>query len=362
MQNSNCVLIIPALNPRNEFVEFVKNALQYFSRIIVVNDGSKESYEHVFERIKEFDGVTCITHKKNMGKGRAIKSAIDYYQKSAMYVNFQGIITADSDGQNSLDDVISLDKSLAENPDKSFFIGFRNLNSPIMPKRSKFGNRVTAFLYRSLYGIKLKDTQSGLRAFRNGIISWAMSVSGERFEWEMNVLIKLKNVDFKIMEVAITTKYEKEHKSTFRTIKDSTRVMGILLAGIIKYVFSALCASIVDVGVFVLLYYLLLPSIISSIALSLLVSSVVSRVFSSIINYLANRFLTFGGKRISKKSILKYYLLWLIQLSLSYGLLTTLTLLLGGGEIAIKIIIDLILALISYQIQLRYVFKKKEQV
>lgn len=359
MQNSNCVLIVPTLNPNEKFIDFIKSVLEYFSRIIVVNDGSDSEFLPIFDTIKEFSGITYLSHKTNMGKGRAIKSAIEYYQKSALYVNYQGIITADSDGQHLLKDICALDKAVGENLDKSFFIGYRDLNSPIMPKRSKFGNKVTAFLYRSLYGIRLKDTQSGLRAFRNGIISEAYSISGERFEWEMNVLIKLKDADYKIMEIPITTQYERVHKSTFRTITDSLRVTFVLLAGIIKYVGSALCASIVDVGVFALLYYGLLPSLTSSTPIALLIATVVSRLLSSVINYAVNRFITFGGKRISRKSIIKYYLLWLVQLCASYTLVTMFSLLFGGGEIVIKIIIDLLLALLSYQIQLRYVFKKK---
>ena len=361
MQNSNCVLIIPTLNPNDGFVEFIKTALEYFSRIIVVNDGSNAEFAPIFDAIKSLGGVTYISHKTNMGKGRAIKSAIEYYQKSALYLRYQGIITADSDGQHLLKDICSIDKAVGENPDKSFFIGYRNLNSPIMPKRSKIGNKVTAFLYRALYGVSLKDTQSGLRAFRNGIISDMSLISGERFEWEMNVLIKLKDADFKTQEIPIETKYERVHKSTFRTIKDSSRVMFVLLAGIIKYLLSALCASIVDVGAFALLYYGILPPLNISIPVALLIASVISRLSSSVINYLVNRFITFGGKRISRKSIIKYYLLWFFQLITSYGLLTFFSVLFGGGEIVVKIIVDLSLALLSYQIQLRYVFKKKEQ-
>ena len=91
----------------------------------------------------------------------------------------------------------------------------------------------------------------------------------------------------------------------------------------------------------------------------MLISTVVARIFSSIVNFVFNRFITFGGKLISKRSIIKYYTLWFIQLMLSYVMVLVFSTLFGGGEIIIKLIVDLVLALASYQIQLKWVFKRK---
>ena len=228
-----------------------------------------------------------------------------------------------------------------------------------MPFRSKFGNKTTAFLFSALYGIKLKDTQSGLRAFSKDIIPWLLDLKGERFEYEMNMLIKSKNTDYQIIEERISTKYEANHKSHFRSVVDAMRVLMVLLSGIISFILAGAVAGIADIGLFALFSKVLLKSSVS-LALNILVSSVVARIFSSTINFIINRFVTFGGKKISKKSVIKYYFLWCIQLLASYGIVLLLTSLMGGGEIIIKLIVDFVLALLSYQVQMKWVFKKKD--
>lgn len=358
---SNAVVIIPSLNPEEKFLQLLDRFTTYFTDVIVVDDGSQESAKHVFDKAREINGVHVLTHEQNQGKGSALKTAYKYYKTSGLYKNYLGVITADSDGQHEFEDVRMLDEKLYEDHTYAMHIGYRDLNSPSMPARSKFGNKITAFAFNFLYSVKLKDTQTGLRAFSNDIIDWMIAVKGERFEYEMNVLIKSKNANFDIYEHPIATHYEPDHKSTFRTFKDAFRVMKVLFGGIFKFVLSAILAGVVDIGAFAVLYYLALPSFSMPISVDLLIATVVSRALSSVINFIFNRYVTFGGKEISRKSILKYYVLWLVQMTASYGIVTGLTYLFGGGTLIIKLLVDLTLSIASYRIQQTIVFAKKKE-
>ena len=359
-KKSNGVLVIPALNPEPKFKDLAVEMANYFPVIIVVDDGSDEAHKPVFTAIKETlgDSVHLLTHEVNQGKGIALKTAIAYYLQSPLKDEYLGIITADSDGQHEYPDVVNLDKQLGEKHERALHIGHRDLDSEIMPPRSKIGNKTTAWMFNVLYGIKLKDTQTGLRAFSNDILGWLLEMKGARFEYEMNMLILSKNADVKIYETPIKTKYEENHKSTYSTFRDSFRVAKVLLGGLGQFFLAAVLASLTDLGIFALLYYVLLPKALD-LATALLISQVASRALSSVANFLFNRFLTFGGKRISKHSIWKYYVLWLGQLGVSYGIVLGFTMLFGGGEFWIKLIADFLLSLFSYQIQMRWVFKKK---
>ena len=359
-KKSNGVLVIPALNPDSKFKELAVEMANYFPVIIVVDDGSDEAHKPVFTAIKEALGDACIllTHEVNQGKGVALKTAIAYYLDSPLKDEYVGIVTADSDGQHEYPDVVNLDKQLGEKHERALHIGHRDLNSKIMPPRSKIGNKTTAWMFNLLYGVKLKDTQSGLRAFSNDILNWLLTIKGARFVYEMNMLILSKNADVKIYETPIKTKYAENHKTTYSTFRDSFRVARVLLGGLGQFLLAALLASLTDLGGFALLYYILLPDTLE-VATALLISQVASRALSSVVNFLVNRFLTFGGKRISKNSIWKYYVLWLGQLGASYGIVLGFSVLLGGGEFLIKMITDLLLSLLSYQVQMRWVFKKK---
>ena len=362
MAQNNAVLIIPSLNPDQKLVDVVKEASEVFGDIIVINDGSKKEYDGIFEHIKIAHGekIHLLAHEQNRGKGCALKTAFSYYLHSDLSKKYLGVVTMDSDGQHSVEDAKSLDDKLGEKHERALHIGHRDLNSPVMPLRSKFGNKATAFLFRFLYGVKLKDTQSGLRAFSNDIVPWLTEVNGQRFEYEMNVLIRSKDADLNVYEHQIETRYEKNHKSHFRSLNDSFKVMKVLFGGIAKFVFAALCAGIFDLGLFYLIDYIIIGDKMA-VALSLLIATTASRAVSSVVNFLVNKFITFGGKKTPKRSIIKYYVLWLFQMGASYGLVLAFTSIFGGGELWIKLVVDLLLSLFSYRLQLTWVFKRKNE-
>ena len=66
---------------------------------------------------------------------------------------------------------------------------FGNFNLDHVPPKSRHGNKITSAVFRLLYGVYLPDTQTGLRAFRMADLPFMLDVPGERFEYEMQVLI-----------------------------------------------------------------------------------------------------------------------------------------------------------------------------
>ena len=91
-----------------------------------------------------------------------------------------------------------------------------------MPLRSNFGNHVTRFVFYVTTGCKLHDTQTGLRAFQDTLIPKLLMIPGERYEYEMNVLMYFAKSKEKIIEEWIETVYlEKNESSHFNPIKDS---------------------------------------------------------------------------------------------------------------------------------------------
>ena len=297
MEKNNAVLIIPALDPSDKFIDLAVSLGEHFEDIIIVNDGSSEERAVVFSRIKEILGESChlLVHEKNRGKGRALKTAMQYYLEN-LSDRYLGVVTADSDGQHEVDDIVQVGGMLSQNDERVIYMGCRDLKSKIMPFRSKFGNTINAFLFRYLYGVKLSDTQSGLRAFSNDIIPWLINLKGERFEYEMNMLIRAKSEDINICEKPINTRYEKNHSSHFKTLSDSWRVTTTLFGGIISFISAALVAGIVDIGAFFVIDYLIIGNALP-LSLSLLISTAISRSLSSVVNFLFNRFVTFKNKK-----------------------------------------------------------------
>lgn len=220
------VPIIPALNPDEKLIKCVEELIASgFEKIIIVNDGSEDL--KIFDEISKKDECVILTHEINRGKGCALKTAFKYYKENLIN-KYEGVITLDADGQHQVSDVINISNVLADN--KLFILGTRLFNTKETPTRNKMGNRITSVLFKKLYGVYLKDTQTGLRAIPNHLIDLHINTHGERFEYEINALIDLVKAYEKILQIDIKTVYlqDSNKKSHFNPFKDSYRIYKIM--------------------------------------------------------------------------------------------------------------------------------------
>ena len=222
----NIVVIIPALNPDEKLIKLISELKDHFNKIIVVNDGSES--DRVFKKIK--DDCIILTHGENKGKGEALKTAFKYYLDN-LSRNYLGVVCLDADGQHLPSDAVKMSK-LVEKEDK-FVLGTRLFNTKSTPLRNKLGNRITSKVFKWIYKISLKDTQTGLRAIPNRLIKKILNLEGSRFEYELNVLIKLVKLKEEIIEQDIKTVYLKNSnkKSHFKVLKDSIKVYKVMFQG-----------------------------------------------------------------------------------------------------------------------------------
>ena len=190
---------------------------------VVKQNGDKE----IFDKLEKKEECIILTHDINKGKGCALKTAFKYYQESLMD-EYSGVITLDSDGQHSVSDVINISNVLTDND--MFVLGTRLFNTKETPLRNKTGNRITSYVFKWLYGVYLKDTQTGLRAIPNRLINLHLNTTGDRFEYEINALIDLVKVKEKILQIDIKTVYlENSNKNShFNPFKDSYRIYKIM--------------------------------------------------------------------------------------------------------------------------------------
>lgn len=220
------VPIIPSLNPDYKLGRLVDELIENdFKKIIVVNDGSND--RSVFDKLENREECIILTHEVNQGKGCALKTAFKYYRDN-LSNDYCGVITLDSDGQHSVSDVINISNVLVDND--MFILGTRLFNTKETPLRNKTGNRITSYVFKWLYGVYLKDTQTGLRAIPNRLINLHLNTTGDRFEYEINALIDLVKIKEKILQIDIKTVYlENSNKNShFNPFVDSYRIYKIM--------------------------------------------------------------------------------------------------------------------------------------
>ena len=104
MKNSVNIAVIPAYKPGMEMTDTVRELKEAGFEVVVVNDGSGNEFDHVFDIAREL--TTVVEHDVNKGKGEALKTGIRYIREH--YPEPYIIVTADADGQhkNSLQDLI----------------------------------------------------------------------------------------------------------------------------------------------------------------------------------------------------------------------------------------------------------------
>lgn len=130
----------------------------------------------------------------------------------------------------------------------------------------------------------------------------------------------------------------------------------------LKYIISAGISFVIDLTLFTLLN-ILLKNILSD--LSIIIATILARIISSFINYLMNRNGVFkkNTKTIDKTTLIKYYILVVIQMCVSASLVFILYKLTNFNETLIKIPVEIVLFMINYFIQKKYIFcDKKENI
>lgn len=345
----NITAIIPAYNPDKKFHTVIEGLIQAgFKHIIVVNDGTDKKFLSLFDKIEKNKKCVLITHEENFGKGRALKTGFKYFLKH--FPNDIGVVTLDADNQHKVKDVVKCAKALKENPNK-LILGVRNFDGENVPKKSKLGNKVTSLAFKIFCDLNISDTQTGLRAIPSIFVEKLLNTVGEKFEFETNMLLDTKVYGVKIIEVPIETVYINGNTtSNFNPLTDSFSIYKVIF----KFMCSSFSSIICDYALFILLGIIFdfLPH-----AFSLLIATVVARLISSFINFSLNRKLVFKNEAKFKKSIIKYYILVSTNILLSYAGIYLLTTNLNFNEVVAKILMDVVLFMFSFKIQVKWVFK-----
>ena len=369
MDLSGISVVLPSLDPDEKLGLVIDGLLEYgFSHIILVNDGSKPENLHYFEEaVAAHPGVIDLLHHEvNKGKGAALKNAFRFFL--ANRPQGLGVVTVDGDNQHHPEDTRRCcEHMLATN---HCVLGCRDFNQSDVPARSSFGNKTTSMVFKIFCGMVISDTQTGLRAIPRKYVETLANISGDRFEYETNMLLAFKTQAIPFDEVKIRTVYIEENKSShFRVIHDSWRIYKLILAHFFRYTLSSLISAVVDTGAYSLFSWLL-KHLLSGFALTA-ASGIIARVISSLLNFFMNKQLVFRTNVTTGKAMLRYYALALPQMGaqvlLTQGVYTLFSIPDSANFLrtVLYAIVMTALYFISYMIQQRWVFaaeKEKQEV
>lgn len=337
MKKYKFIALIPAYNPNELLIDLVDRLNKEKDiTIVVVNDGSKKECDKVFKAIK--NKCNLIEHGVNKGKGAALKTGYAYIKE-----NFDNyiVVTLDCDGQHKIEDAKKLYDYNIEHLD-SLVLGSREFDKDV-PLRSKLGNTITRYVYKIVSKTNVRDTQTGLRSFSNDLMDLMLDIPGERYEYEINVLLEVAKCEIPIHEITIETIYiDNNSGSHFNPIKDSFKIYKEIL----KYSLSSILSFCID--------FILFKIFLGFLNLQL--ANISARIISASCNFTMNRKFVFKNKSNIFKAIISYVALAICILFLNTIILTLLVGI-GVSTLVAKLLTEVTLFFLSYFVQHSFIFK-----
>ena len=227
------IIIIPAYQPDNTLLLLLEQLVeQTNNKIIVIDDGSDSACQPIFNRADKYSAVHILSHGENQGKGAALRTGFRYILAEEDSCNT--VITADADGQHRAKDIAKIIDGCGDHP-HHLILGVRQFTGYV-PLRSRFGNSLTRYLYNLLFHQNLRDTQTGLRGIPVHTLDALIALRGERYCYELEMLLRLTQLKMPVLEIGISTVYEKNNSSShFRPLHDSAQIYTTLFRWWLKH-------------------------------------------------------------------------------------------------------------------------------
>jgi glycosyltransferase involved in cell wall biosynthesis len=336
------VALIPAYQPSEALLTLATDMISAgMMHIVVVNDGSTKN-THLFEALRQIPECEVVVHSINLGKGRALKTGLNHIL--LRYPDSCGVVTVDADGQHALEDVLKISTQLRVCASE-LLIGSRHFSRDI-PFRSWVGNVITRNVLHVVAGLKLSDSQSGLRGIPMQLVPTLLRLDGEQYEYEMNMLLAVRQASVPIRQVPIETIYlDNNSSSHFNPIFDSMKIYFVLL----RYGFTSLITSFIDQ----LAFFLVLHA-----GLSMAASLVVGRGVASIFNLASNRRFVFKSREELTGIIMRYYSAMAIAGLVAYALINSAVRAFGWSIMTAKIVVESGLFFLSFAVNREFVFAR----
>lgn len=191
------IAIIPAYNEEQTIKDVVATVEKKVDRVIVVNDGSIDQTA----RLAQGAGAEVYNHFLNRGLGAALATGFE----AALKQEGDIIITFDADGQHRPEDISRLIEPILRN-EAEVTIGSRFLERRPMPLKRRIYNLVANSITYLLFGFRVSDSQSGLRAFKKEALK-KIKIQSDRMEVSSEIIREIKRNKLKLKEVSIRPIY-----------------------------------------------------------------------------------------------------------------------------------------------------------
>ena len=223
-------IIIPVYNEEKTILGVIERAkrvrLSVSKEIIVVDDHSIDNTSSILKK-NEDSNVKVLRHKKNYGKGMAVRTALNHATGDI-------ILIQDADLEYSPEEYPKLIGPILNGAYVVYGtrLGYIKKNVKDMYWLHYFGNKLLTLLTKIIYGSNITDMETGYKVFRKEVLS-GIKLRARRFDFEPEITAKILKKGYSIVDVPISFNARKFEEGKKITWKDGI----IALVCLIKYRF-----------------------------------------------------------------------------------------------------------------------------
>ena len=216
--NGRYCVVIPAYQAAKTIGALVGRIKAQGLPVVVVDDGSQDHTASVASE----QGALVISHLRNEGKGRALRTGFEYALRS----HYDGVVTMDSDAQHDPAEIAQLIHA-GEHQHAGIVLGNRMVNGSPMPSARAWANTVMSRVVSALIHQEIPDSQCGFRLIRKEVLE-SVPLRSKRFEIETELLLAAAARKWKIISVPVRTIYG-HHQSHIKPLPDAMRFIRLVL-------------------------------------------------------------------------------------------------------------------------------------
>lgn len=347
------LILIPAYNPDQDLITLVDGLINMgFDKILIVDDGSEQASQWVFDKLLDYPYCIIYKHEKNKGKGAAVKTGLAHFIGD--FPDYDLLITTNADGYHSLEAIESVTLSAMKNTD-SLVLGVKDFSKINLPLHNRLGKWISEKMIYFFLPQDILDIQTGLRGISRKFASTFMALAGESSDYETNMVLQCQQSEIPIKQVPIKTPFFKKKKGeNFHPVLEALKMYWQF----IKYIIVALLTTIIDVTTFMLFVALFIDASPNNY---ILYATVVSRIISLLFNYILNHKTVFHPYSGTLQTFLKYALICAVNILASAYLVKAIYLLtnMHMNLALIKILVSFLLFFFNYYLQKKWVFRTK---
>ncbi|WP_458404204.1 glycosyltransferase family 2 protein [Methanobrevibacter sp.] len=212
-------VVLPAYNEATRIKPVIEDIAQKGYNMVIVNDGSSDNTLEVIKDCKrEYpDKIHIFSLPINRGVGIATQTGFE----AVLRYNPKYIVSMDSDGQHSADDLDDVIKPLVTGEAQAV-IGVRPFED--MPKSRSFANSIMNLLTRIFYRVDVSDSQTGFRAITVEAID-KISINATGYLISSEFIREINDNDIPFAEVPIQTIYTPETQAKGTNVSVAIKIL-----------------------------------------------------------------------------------------------------------------------------------------